>query len=189
MARFDSLIKDRIHFFVPRAMAACLLPKKIHRWCHEHSVSPRLVSSLIINKIAAVLSSKGFGTWWSSLYLHQNFASGAFKDKNARTGRAVRVRLVWTGLSKQASDYTTHFCRNFKLLDDSEFEEHANAGFDEVELRHGEVAEGEQVQILAIDIVCHRDVWPLNRNTRHTWVIPWNAYSVFLVDQLYFGSN
>lgn len=177
-------------------MAACLLPKEIHRWCHEHSVSPRLVSSLLINKIAAVLSSKGFGTWWSSLCLHQNFASGAFKDKNAtsrndkRTERAVRARLVWTGLSKQASDYTTHFCGNFKLLDDSEFEEHANAGFDEVELCHGEVAEGEQVQTLAVDVVCRWDVCSLNRNTEgHPWIILWNTYSVFLVDQLYFGSN
>lgn len=59
---------------------------------------------------------------------------------------------------------TTHLWGNFKLLNHSELKEHANAGFDEVKLGDGEVAEGEQVQILAVDVVSWRAGSSLNRN-------------------------
>lgn len=57
-----------------------------------------------------------------------------------------------------------HLCGNFELLDHSELEEHANAGFDEVKLRDGEVAEGERVQVLSTDVVSWRAGSFLNRN-------------------------
>lgn len=50
----------------------------------------------------------------------------------------------------------THLCWDFELLNHSELKEHANAGFDEVKLWDGEVAEGEQVQVLTIDVVSGR---------------------------------
>lgn len=60
----------------------------------------------------------------------------------------------------------TYFCGNFKLLNNSELKEHANAGFDEVKLGDGEVAEGEQVQALSVDIVSWRAGSFLNKKTR-----------------------
>lgn len=39
----------------------------------------------------------------------------------------------------------THLCGNFKLFNNSELKEHANAGLDESVLGNGEVAEGEGV--------------------------------------------
>lgn len=52
----------------------------------------------------------------------------------------------------------THLCGNFKLLDNSELKEHADARLDEAELRYGEIAEGKRVQILPVYVVCFGDV-------------------------------
>lgn len=50
----------------------------------------------------------------------------------------------------------THLWGNFKLFDNSQLKEHADAGLDEVELCHREVTEGEQVQALSIHVVSYR---------------------------------
>lgn len=50
----------------------------------------------------------------------------------------------------------TDLCRNFKLFNNSQLKEHADAGFDEVKFWNWEVTEGEQVQILSVDIVSRR---------------------------------
>ena len=58
----------------------------------------------------------------------------------------------------------THLCGNFKLFNYSELKEHANAGFDEVKFCNGEVTEGEQVQVLSVDVVSDRAVCSLHKS-------------------------
>lgn len=58
----------------------------------------------------------------------------------------------------------TNLCWNLELLHHSKLKEHANAGFDEVELCDGKVAEGEQIEVLSVDIVGRRAGSFLNRN-------------------------
>lgn len=58
----------------------------------------------------------------------------------------------------------TDLCWDLELLHHSKLKEHANAGFDEVELCDGEVTEGEQIEALSVDIVGRGAGSFLNRN-------------------------
>lgn len=58
-----------------------------------------------------------------------------------------------------------HLCWNFKFLNHSQLEKHANASFDEVNLCDGEVAEAKIVQILSVDVVSWGASCFLNRKS------------------------
>lgn len=64
----------------------------------------------------------------------------------------------WSSQSLGKLSSQTHLCRNFKLLDNSELKEHADARLDEAELRYWEIAEGKRVKTLPVDVVCRWDV-------------------------------
>lgn len=101
----------------------------------------------------SMLFFRGIWTrWWILILKTRSWDSLLILTTVCTTGTMMSTLIIIFFFHIQL----THLCRDFEFLNYSKFKEHANASFDEVKLWDREVAEGEQVQTLSVDILCFR---------------------------------
>lgn len=147
------LIKDHIYLF-PMQNQAIL---KIHRW--HGTLRGFLLGLLSFFFTYFKIDTFHKRSKWVLNYFLLDYTLSALIVKVDLIARIAKRKKK---SFKKHCKHLTYIWGNFKLFDNSQLKEHADASLDEAVLCHREVAEGEQVQALSIHVVSYWAVCSLH---------------------------